>query len=174
MSFNNSKKNHSSKRLKIYKDEDEALKASYRDLERKRVEKYILGDSIFSKLNSHPDVRTDITDIIKDNLKEIENLKEALHNSRTKQVEYRTDLEVKKVELKAMQACVRQYEAKVKKVRELSMAGIERQSEILFSANDFMERGERSDEYKISSDTEDKKENNKVLYSYVDHDVFND
>ena len=121
----------------------------------------------------HPDVRTDVTSIIQGNLKEISNLKKALHNSRTKQVEYRSELEEKKVSLKAMQACVRQYEAKFKKVRELTMAGIERQSDILESANIFMEREQHGGQFQITSDTEDERENNKVSYSYVDHDVFN-
>ena len=172
MSSNKHNSNDISKRCKVYKDQDEALKASYRELERKRVEKYLLGDNVFRKLESCPDVRSDLTEIIKGNLKEIENLKEALSNSRDKQAEYKTELEVKRVEHKAMQACVRQYEAKFKKVRELAMAGIERQSEILYSANDFMERGNNSVDFKISSDTEDDRENNKVSYSYVDHDVF--
>ena len=173
MSFNNYKNDNSSKRRKVYKDENEALKASFLDLKKQRIEKYILGNDVFERLNSVPDVRTDVTAIIQGNLKEIANLKKSLHNSRTKQVEYRTELEEKKVSLKAMQACVRQYESKFKKVREVTMAGLERQTDILETANAYMEREEHTEKFEINSDKEDEHENNKVSYSYVDHDIFN-
>ena len=160
-----------SEKSKVYKTEDDALKASFLELEKQKTERIILGDKLFEQMASIPDVRTSVTERLQTKLKEIANLKKSLWNSRTKQVEYRTELEEKKVSLTAMQACVRQYETKFKKVRDITMAGIERQSDILASANDFMERGEHG-QFNIDSDSEDEHENNKVSYSYVDKDIF--
>ena len=79
-SGNNNKKHElnlgtKSDRTKLYKTEDDAIKASFLQLEKHKIERIILGDKLFEDLDPVPEVRSTVSDRLQASLKEIATLK---------------------------------------------------------------------------------------------------
>ena len=75
-------------------------------------------------------------------------------------------------ELKHLQAIVRSYRTKAKKMRSISMAGIAREDMVWELAEYKMEVGKVTNDT-VKSDDEDENERNKLYYSYIDNELFN-
>ena len=97
-------------------------------------------------------------------------LREELCDCKRKLATYKTVVQKKDYDILVMQADIRQYRNKCKKMRTLAMAAIDRDDMIFERANSKLEEGVTETE--VKSDNEDDKERNKVAYSYVDNELF--
>ena len=75
-------------------------------------------------------------------------------------------------ELKHLQAIVRSYRNKAKKMRSIAMAGIAREDMVWELAEYKIEVGKVTNDT-VKSDDEDENERNKLYYSYIDNELFN-
>ena len=85
---------------------------------------------------------------------------------------HKLELEQKDHEIEYLKAIVRQYRQKMKNVQTLAMAAIHREDYLLEDGNDKVERG-ILDKSLVTSDNEDDAARNKVHYTYIDNELFN-
>ena len=94
-----------------------------------------------------------------------------LRRHRKREEELQSEILRWKHEAQCHAAVARQYRSKMKKMRTLAMAAIDRDDNIIELANADYERETVSDEL-VLSDEEDKKPTNQIHYSYIDNELF--
>ena len=82
----------------------------------------------------------------------------------------KSDLARTKFECTVFQAIVRQYRHKLKNIRLIAMAGIDRDDILMEHAESCIERNILPDN--VQSDAEDDLSNNQISYSYTDNELF--
>ena len=98
-------------------------------------------------------------------------LQKELSRTQEREMRLKNELAAAQYSVLSLQAIVRQYRTKFKKVRTVAMAGIARDDMLMEWCSSKMKYGEMGDS--VKSDNEDDRDNNKVAYSYIDNEQFN-